>query len=144
MNQSNQYFKTGSSDYYETHRYNIHPDILSSISNEIVDRVNSFFGEQKISSVGVDIISQIFETTRTNHRHKVVEHGETNVMDQLKERVVSIIAQDAISYYAQQDGNKTRSIWNTVGIQRPDNLRALNTRANLLNPTISPDGNPRF
>lgn len=144
MNQSNQDFKTGSAGYYETQRYNIQPDILSSISNEIVNRVNSFFGEQKISSVGVDITSQIFETIRSNWKHKVVEYGETNVMDQLKERVVSIITQDAISYYAQQEGNKTRSIWNTVGIQRPDNLRAVNTSVNLLNPTILSDGNPRF
>ena len=118
--------------------------MISSISNEIVDRVNTFFDDQKILSVGGDLINQIIDTVRINHKHKVVEDGETNVMDQLKERVVYIITQDAVAYYAQEISNRSRSIWNTVGIQRPDNLRAINTKVNLINPTISLDGNPRF
>ena len=138
------HIRVGSSGYHGINIYDIPPDVISSISIMIVNKVNSLFGERKISSVSNDLITQIFETVRINHKHKVVSDDETNVLEQIKERVANIIAEDAIAFYAQKEANKSRSIWNTVGTYKPDNLRAINNKANLLNPTISDNGQPRF
>lgn len=135
--------RIGNYGYMGTQVHKIPQDIISSISVGVVEKVNSFFGKHKISRVGDELVSKTFENVRVNHRYKIMDQDNKMVLESLKRRTVEIISEDAIGYFAQEIAKGTQSIWNTVGSYKPDNYRAVNTKANLINPTMT-DEHPRF
>jgi hypothetical protein len=103
-------------------QYVLNDTQIDYISKQAVEQITGIMGVATITEIETVLIRQIFEETRSNFKSV---HSDSSVLTQVTERVINVIANDAVSYLTGELSTTDHSIWNIVGKYTADSLKAI-------------------